>query len=201
MLNERSFATGLTSLSRDPSHLNVAGWRSLRRTPALPRNFLVLPPVLRPRLVGRLLLCPGSRGLEVCAGTGPTWRAGWPRGQRSEEPRPQRPKVWPAPLVLPPPHQGSPEMPVPGLLSGWEAGKRTLTAAPPSRLSWHHQKCRREEEGREGDKMTGPPNTDPSLARGSVLCRGVWLQNMETKFTAFQSEGGCWAAVEFPWAQ
>lgn len=110
MLNERSFATGLTSLSRDPSHLNVAGWRSLRRTPALPRNFLVLPPVLRPRLVGRLLLCPGSRGLEVCAGTGPTWRAGWPRGQRSEEPRPRRPKVWPAPLVLPPTHRGSPEM-------------------------------------------------------------------------------------------
>lgn len=24
--------------------------------------------------------------------------------------------------------------------------------------------------------MTGPPNTDPSSARGSVLCRGVWLQ-------------------------
>ena len=62
-------------------------------------------------------------------------------------------------------------------------------------------KCHQEEEDGGDDKMVGPPNADPSSARGSVLCRGVWLQNMETKFTAFQNEGGCWAAVEFPWAQ
>ena len=104
MLNERSFATGSTSLSRDPSHLNVAGWRSLRRTPALPRNLRVLSPVLRPRRVCRLLVCPGSRGPEVYAGTGPACRAGWPWGPRSEDPRPGArrygPHLWSVPQPI-----------------------------------------------------------------------------------------------------
>lgn len=98
MLNEGSFATGSTSLSRDPSHLNVAGWRSLRRTPALPRNFRVLPSVPRPRWVRLSLICPGSLGPEVCAGAGPPCRLGGPGGGRwSRSPAPGAGVASPAP--------------------------------------------------------------------------------------------------------
>uniref|UniRef100_A0A8C4L9T1 Nuclear receptor subfamily 2 group E member 1 n=1 Tax=Equus asinus asinus TaxID=83772 RepID=A0A8C4L9T1_EQUAS len=50
-----------------PSHLNVAGWRSLRRRPAMPRNVCVPPSCAPPQAGLPSLICPGSRGSEVCA--------------------------------------------------------------------------------------------------------------------------------------
>ena len=53
-------------------------------------------------------------------------------------------------------------MHVPGLPSGWGAGKRTPTTAPPASSSWHHQNCHREEEDSWDDRMAGPQTPTPA---------------------------------------
>lgn len=64
-----------------PSHLNVAGWRSLRHRPAMPRNFRV-PPSWAPPQPGCLsLICPGAAARRSAQRQDSHWW--WPRGQQS----------------------------------------------------------------------------------------------------------------------
>lgn len=70
-----------------PSHLNVVGWRSLRRRPALPRNFRVPPSCAPPqasRPASNLPREPGPGGLRRGRTHPQLWR---PRGETVEEPR------------------------------------------------------------------------------------------------------------------
>lgn len=70
-----------------PSHLNVVGWRSLRRRPALPRNFRVPPSCAPPqasRPASNLPREPRPGGLRRGRTHPQLWRS---RGETVEEPR------------------------------------------------------------------------------------------------------------------
>lgn len=178
-----------------PSHPNVAGWRSLRHRPAMPRNFRVPPSCAPPQSIFLSLICPRSPGTEVCPKARPTCSGGGPSsdhpGVRAQGAREGSP--------IPSPPSGSAEKCVLGLLSGWETGKTPSLLLPHTHLGIIKSAMGKRRTA--GATVLLGPNTDSSASRARVLCRGGWLQNMETKFSASrvravqQSWPGSWADV------